>query len=119
MGLVCIPTLYNAALRHGWVHDLEHITFFLTAMLFWWRVTGAGPKVHQNFLLGRVGSTHGVPANMIFGRFSLPPSPIYSFYGTVFLNYRVVGIRRSSPEWHYHVDSGEYDVHYCRPDFTF
>jgi len=77
------PNLYNAALRHGWVHDLEHITFFLTAMLFWWRVAGAGPKVHQKIsLLGRVGLViAGVPANMILGVFlAFATSPIYSFY---------------------------------------
>jgi cytochrome c oxidase assembly factor CtaG len=77
------PNLYNAALRYGWVHDLEHITFFLTAMLFWWRVVGAGPKVHQKIsLLGRVGlAIAGVPANMILGVFlAFATSPIYSFY---------------------------------------
>ncbi len=77
------PNLYNAALRYGWVHDLEHITFFLTAMLFWWRVVGAGPKVHQKIsILGRVGLViAGVPANMILGVFlAFATSPIYSFY---------------------------------------
>ena len=31
------PALYQAALRDEWIHDLEHILFFLTA-LFWWPV---------------------------------------------------------------------------------
>jgi putative membrane protein len=32
------PPLYEAALRDPWVHDLEHILFFLTALVFWWPV---------------------------------------------------------------------------------
>ena len=29
------PTLFDAALRHDWLHWLEHLSFFLTALLFW------------------------------------------------------------------------------------
>jgi putative membrane protein len=32
------PALYEAALRNRWIHDLEHILFFLTALLFWWPI---------------------------------------------------------------------------------
>jgi putative membrane protein len=32
------PPLYEAALRNPWIHDLEHILFFLTALVFWWPV---------------------------------------------------------------------------------
>lgn len=31
-----VPSFYEAALRHPVVHHLEHASFFLTAMLFWW-----------------------------------------------------------------------------------
>ena len=30
------PALYEAALRHGGVHALQHLSFVLTAALFWW-----------------------------------------------------------------------------------
>jgi putative membrane protein len=33
-----IPAFYEAALRHRWVHMLEHTTFLVTALLFWWLV---------------------------------------------------------------------------------
>ncbi len=29
-------SLYDLALRQDWVHDIQHITFFGAAMLFWW-----------------------------------------------------------------------------------
>jgi putative membrane protein len=32
------PVLYQAALRDPWIHDVEHILFFLTALVFWWPV---------------------------------------------------------------------------------
>jgi putative membrane protein len=32
------PVLYEAALRDPWIHDVEHILFFLTALVFWWPV---------------------------------------------------------------------------------
>lgn len=42
------PGAYNAALRNGFVHDVQHITFFITAMLFWWHVIGAAPRLHKS-----------------------------------------------------------------------
>jgi putative membrane protein len=32
------PLFYEAALRVPWIHDAEHVLFFLTALLFWWPV---------------------------------------------------------------------------------
>jgi len=32
------PVFYEAALREEWIHDIEHILFFLTALVFWWPV---------------------------------------------------------------------------------
>lgn len=54
------PNLYNLALRVGWVHDLQHITFFGTALLFWWLVLGAAPKLHA-------GMSPWIPIIMLMG----------------------------------------------------
>src|SRR5262249_18919435 len=32
------PAFYQAALEHRGLHDLEHLSFFATAVLFWWPV---------------------------------------------------------------------------------
>ncbi|HYE92185.1 MAG TPA: cytochrome c oxidase assembly protein [Terriglobales bacterium] len=40
-----LPGAYDAALRSGWLHDLEHALFFGTALLFWWPVLGPAPHV--------------------------------------------------------------------------
>lgn len=40
------PTAYQAALRDEVIHDLEHLTFFGTALLFWWPMINPAPRVH-------------------------------------------------------------------------
>lgn len=80
------PGLYGAAQGNGWIHDLEHITFFGTAMIFWWRVIGAGPHIHgKNNPLARIGYVLAVvPPNMFLGvAISLSESPIYTYYLSV------------------------------------
>jgi cytochrome c oxidase assembly factor CtaG len=38
------PPWYEAALRNPWLHDLEHLLFFLTALVFWWPVLRPLPR---------------------------------------------------------------------------
>ena len=40
-----LPALYDAALRSGPLHDLEHVLFVTAALLFWWPVLGAAPRL--------------------------------------------------------------------------
>jgi putative membrane protein len=47
-----IPSLFNAALANESVHAVQHLTFFLTAVLFWWTL------IHGRY--GRVGYGVGV-----------------------------------------------------------
>lgn len=80
------PGMYNLALRSDFVHDLEHLTFFGTAMLFWWHVTGVGPRFHRTFnstkrLLYLISA---IPANMFTGiAIAFASEPIYEYYTTV------------------------------------
>jgi putative membrane protein len=39
-----LPAAYDAALARGWLHDLEHLTFMLAALVFWWPVIGPAPR---------------------------------------------------------------------------
>jgi putative membrane protein len=43
------PVLYDAALRHGALHALEHATFVATAALFWWMALRAGRRDRRGF----------------------------------------------------------------------
>jgi putative membrane protein len=33
-----IPALFEAALRYEWLHAVQHLSFFVTAIVFWWAV---------------------------------------------------------------------------------
>ena len=77
------PILYEAALSSRVVHDIEHMSFFLASMLFWWHVTCAAPRVHQNLVYGRriTYLLVTVPVNMITGVvITFSREPIYEYY---------------------------------------
>jgi putative membrane protein len=80
------PGAYDAALKSDLVHDIEHLSFYLTALLFWWHVTQSGPRVHRSLSPGaRIAYTLSVvPANMIAGvAISFAGEPLYEHYLTV------------------------------------
>lgn len=79
------PNAYNAALRSDFVHDVEHLTFFFTAILYWWYVIGAGPRLRSPSRGARVAFLLAtVPVNMAAGvTISFASQPIYTYYTTV------------------------------------
>jgi putative membrane protein len=38
IGVWHMPTLYDLALRDKFVHVLEHVTFFIVSLIFWWPI---------------------------------------------------------------------------------
>ena len=77
------PRAYTLALQNGFVHDLEHISFFVVSLLFWWHAIGAGPRIHRSFAPGvRIAYLlSAIPVNMIAGvAIAFATSPIYPFY---------------------------------------
>jgi cytochrome c oxidase assembly factor CtaG len=77
------PGAYQAALRDELVHDLEHLSFFLTAVLFWWHVIYAPPYIHKRLARGaRVAYVlAAVPPNMAAGAvIAFSGQPIYPYY---------------------------------------
>jgi putative membrane protein len=80
------PRAYTLALENDLVHDLEHITFFGTAMLFWWHVIGSAPHIHRRLSRGmRIGYVLSVvPVNALIGiSISFASQPLYPYYTTV------------------------------------
>ncbi|RLT40147.1 MAG: cytochrome c oxidase assembly protein [Chloroflexi bacterium] len=80
------PYAYSLAQGDSLVHDLEHISFFVASLLFWWHITGAGPRIHRPmarwkkilFLLG------AVPANMLTGiTIAFATAPLYAHYAAM------------------------------------
>lgn len=80
------PAAYNLALRREWVHDLEHITFFAGAILFWWHVIGAAPHIHKRMpSWGRAAfSLSAIPPNMVAGVvIAFSNEVFYTYYETI------------------------------------
>jgi cytochrome c oxidase assembly factor CtaG len=84
MWLWHIPTFYDAALRHPYVHVVEHLTFAGAGLLYWWhllspirtrlRLGGMGPVLYMGstkLLVGLLGIL-----------LAFAPELIYDGYGT-------------------------------------
>jgi putative membrane protein len=75
-----LPVLFDAALAHPALHAVQHLSFFLTAVFFWWSV------VHGRY--GRAG--YGVSVLAVFvtvahtgllaAIITLAPAPLYDTY---------------------------------------
>ena len=80
------PSLYDLALRVPWVHNLEHVTFFLAAMLFWWPVVNSAPHLHKPlpYWVRIIYLIAFVPPNAITGvSIATATEIIYPHYATV------------------------------------
>jgi cytochrome c oxidase assembly factor CtaG len=80
-----LPGPYDAALRSGVLHDVEHVLFFATALLFWWPALAPGPR------LGRPPHPAARIAYLVLGALqsaalglllSTRPEPLYATYAT-------------------------------------
>ena len=40
------PPAFEAALRNDLIHDLQHFSFFIAGLLFWWPIINPAPRVH-------------------------------------------------------------------------
>jgi cytochrome c oxidase assembly factor CtaG len=47
VGLMHLPSFYDAALRHAPVHDLEHGLYLLAGTLMWWPILDGDPVAHH------------------------------------------------------------------------
>jgi len=80
-----IPALYDATLRSGWIHQLEHAIFFFTGLLFWARIVDPGPLRPRLSATGRIAYIVGA---MVVGwalavALVFAPDPIYSAYASL------------------------------------
>lgn len=77
------PNLYSAALRTGWLHDVQHLSFFAASQLFWWFVFGAGPRIGRRPppMVRAMFALSMIPPNMIAGvAITMAETPIYPYY---------------------------------------
>ena len=78
-----LPVAYQAALRYHALHDLEHLLFFGTALLFWWPIIEPAPRLH-GFIHSAFGVLYLIVAtgqNTLLGALlTLPERVIYPYY---------------------------------------
>jgi cytochrome c oxidase assembly factor CtaG len=80
------PAIYQAALVNPWMHDLEHLLFFSTALLFWWPIANVPPLLHGQISLGLriIYLVAATLQNTLLGMaISLPERVLYPFYQVV------------------------------------
>ena len=52
-----LPALFDAALRNETVHSWQHLSFLLTALLFWWSVLGGVARRERGIALASLFTT--------------------------------------------------------------
>lgn len=80
------PLLYQLALRNEWVHDIQHLLFFFTALFFWWPIANPTPRLHGIISYGFriVYLIAATLQNTLLGMaISLPEKVLYPFYADV------------------------------------
>jgi putative membrane protein len=76
------PAAYDWALENPWAHYLEHVSFFVTAVLFWWPVIGAPPLPSPLGFPARLAYTFlaWLPNSLLGAGITLSRAPLYPFY---------------------------------------
>lgn len=75
------PALYDAALANETVHTFEHLTFLLTAAVFWRMVSSAGDRRLDAGTAIVLVTLTGLQGNLMAALITLAPAPIYAYHG--------------------------------------
>jgi putative membrane protein len=79
LGVWHIPAIYDAAVVHVPLHALEHLTFVLSGVAFWWIVAGAGRRVGTAAAVVTI-FVASLPGTLLGALMTLSTSPWYPHY---------------------------------------
>jgi cytochrome c oxidase assembly factor CtaG len=79
-----VPTLYDAALEHSFVHVLEHLSFAAAGLLYWWHLLS---PIRSRLRLGGIGPVLYMASTKLLVGFlgillAFSPEVFYSVYET-------------------------------------
>ena len=82
LGIWHLPAFYDAALGSSYLHELEHLFFLGTSLLFWWTVVYAGgPRRRLGYGLGVLYlALPMLEGNAIGATLTFASYPVYSAY---------------------------------------
>ncbi|MGH7771718.1 MAG: cytochrome c oxidase assembly protein [Candidatus Binatia bacterium] len=46
------PAAFEASLRNDLIHDMQHLSIFIAALLFWWPIINPAPRIHGHIPYG-------------------------------------------------------------------
>lgn len=77
-----VPALYDAALQSRFIHVLEHLTFFATAVMYWWPVLSVSQTWPAMRLGGRMLYLFAVAVGLtpLFAFVTFSPDILYPTY---------------------------------------
>jgi putative membrane protein len=75
-----VPSLFEASLRSEGLHVLQHASFFVTALLFWWAVLGPHARSRRAGLAMALLFTTMMHTGALGALLALAPTPWYAPY---------------------------------------
>jgi putative membrane protein len=79
LGFWHVPSIYDAAVTHVPLHALEHLSFLLTGVAFWWIVAGAGRRAGTAAAVVTI-FVASLPGTLLGALMTLSTSPWYPHY---------------------------------------
>ena len=74
-----VPALFQATLRSEWVHTAQHLSFFVSALLFWWALLYAGSRAASGASVVYVFTT-AIHTGVLGALLTFAPVVIYPAY---------------------------------------
>ncbi|MCE9556119.1 MAG: cytochrome c oxidase assembly protein [Planctomycetes bacterium] len=80
-----IPVMYQWTLQDRWVHDLEHVSFLLSSLLFWWPVVTPYPRrrAYSAWVLLPYLFLAGIQGSVLSGLLTFADHVLYPHYEQV------------------------------------
>ena len=80
-----VPVMYQWALQDRWVHDIEHISFLLSSLLFWWPVATPYPRrrAYSGWVLLPYLFLAGIQGSVLSGLLTFADHVLYPHYEQV------------------------------------